>query len=456
MGILSYHHQGIHAHYADPHLGAPASLPPSSTPPGGQLSTGAMPKHNSHLNQQPQPLHSQSQLHIQHPHHTYNVSYQSIPIAERNGYVAPQSEKSSTPVVSLLNVGASNERDYRSMQGGRKYKPDSKPPQSQDNNTPTIPTYNHANNLNGGGIQSFRISQPMNYMYQHLNNVNGFLHNGRNNYNNKKNDTNKCDSNQCRTWSKKRRNYNNCVTESSSISSVRTSSNSSANAVFDENLNEKKDKILNNDSCVSPIPLSVSHSPMTFQNSSMSHDYTATNTHSYPQNIHHRNVFQPHGTTTYYSHHQSHQGGGGMNNSRRNRRSNVRRNNSHGHGPNGSQMGSQQYHQRDQREHARDRDQRPALPTEPAAEIGAGDAPLPTEVNEVCKKMDSIKLWANRDFVYYYILQYKSINNRIIRYLITLAERRDFRLHPYKTFFFMLHSFKLKKIHSFNLRKPTF
>lgn len=333
-----------------------------------------MPKHNPHLNQQPQ--------HIQQQHQPYSVSYQSIPVAERNGYMAqPQSEKNSTPVVSLLNVGASNERDYRSMQGGRKYKPDSKPPQPQDN-TPTIPAYNNANNLNGGGIQSFRIPQAMSYVYQMS--MNGFLPNGKNSYI-KKNDNNKCDSNQCRTWSKKRRNYNNCVTESSSMSSVRTSSNSSANAVFDENLNEKKEKITNNDSCASPLLPPVSYSPMTFQNSSMSHDYSATNTHNYSQNIHHRNVFQPHGTTTFYSHHQSHQGGGGMNNSRRNRRSNLRRNNSHGHG----QMGSQLYHQR---EHARDRDQRPALPTEPAAEIGAGDAPLPTEVNEVCKKMDSIKL----------------------------------------------------------------
>lgn len=62
----------------------------------------------------------------------------------------------------------------------------------------------------------------------------------------------KCDNNHCRTWSKKRRSYN---TDTGSISSLRTDSNSSASAV-DENLNEKKEGNGN----VSPPP--TPYSPM--------------------------------------------------------------------------------------------------------------------------------------------------------------------------------------------------
>lgn len=46
----------------------------------------------------------------------------------------------------------------------------------------------------------------------------------------------RCESNYCRTWSKKRRSYN----DASSVCSLRTDSNSSASAV-DENLNERRD-----------------------------------------------------------------------------------------------------------------------------------------------------------------------------------------------------------------------
>lgn len=67
----------------------------------------------------------------------------------------------------------------------------------------------------------------------------------------------RCDSNYCRTWSKKRRGgggggSGTGTADTSSVSSLRTDSNSSASAV-DENLNEKKD-------AVSPPP--TPYSPM--------------------------------------------------------------------------------------------------------------------------------------------------------------------------------------------------
>ncbi|RZC34206.1 atrophin-1 [Asbolus verrucosus] len=142
------------------------------------------------------------------------------------------SRQSKTPVVSLLSMEQHQEKDFVSMQGGRRVKPQPPPPPPPI----AVPHFHHQPplfnpfNFNGPPVRSQQPYKTANSARETMSN-NNINNNSSNNNNN--------------GWRK--RNYNptrksyDRNNDSSSRSSMRTDSNSSANAaVVDENKNEEK------------------------------------------------------------------------------------------------------------------------------------------------------------------------------------------------------------------------
>lgn len=178
--------------------------------------TGAMPKM---LNRQlpPPPLpHNVSYMH--NVRNGYNRQQtpqpQQMPPPPMPAQPMPQpavTDNQSTPVVSLLSLGQGNERDFRSMQGGRKCR-QGKPIETS-----------------GNGLQQYRVTGTPVFSISPVNGTQA------SNTNRQLRRIECIETSMNRSWSNRRRYY-------PSDSNIRTSSNSLVNVNYDENLNERKDR----------------------------------------------------------------------------------------------------------------------------------------------------------------------------------------------------------------------
>ncbi|EFA05679.2 boule [Tribolium castaneum] len=161
------------------------------------------------------------------------------PLYEHETNDADNSRQSKTPVVSLLSMEQHQEKDFVSMQGGRRVKPQPPPPPPPQQQPMIIPHFaqNQAPppiyyNFNGPPVRSHQIPP---YNNNNIKTTNGY---------------------------RKPRTFNsasaNRANDNSSRSSLRTDSNSSANAAVDENKNEDKQ---------SPNSFHLYNGSRTYQNS---------------------------------------------------------------------------------------------------------------------------------------------------------------------------------------------
>lgn len=311
---------------------------------------------------------------------------------------------SSTPVVSLLSLDQQQEKDFLSMQGGRRRKP-TNPPSSH---CPPVPCRNYPSN---GFVPYGQItydsppSQPFNtYNTNHHQNrpsynncyqrrLNGF----DNRYNNNKNKKKNYDIN--------RAGHSN---DHSSRSSLRTDSNSSASCV-DENKNDEKSHTRTAVNTPPPAPYSPLANPFKMFNLP---NYHITNNNSRnPNNLkfnHNRPYYNSNNNNNNYCY-EKYKGGinespipsknDGANsssnnfttlNSQQNLTSQVHVATSQGLVPSSSTQGfsgSTSNPRRSRRSIRRNGG------GGGVNEIGAGDAPLLSEVGgEVCKKLETLKL----------------------------------------------------------------
>lgn len=180
--------------------------------------TGAMPKMlNRQLPVQPPPSLPHNVSYMHNARNGYNR--QQTPQPQQQMPPQPPmpqpavTDNQSTPVVSLLSLGQGNERDFRSMQGGRKCR-QGKPIETS-----------------GNGLQQYRVTGTPVFSIAP---VNG---NQPSNTNRQGRRIETIETSMNRSWSNRRRYY-----PATGDSNIRTNSNSSANVNYDENLNERKDR----------------------------------------------------------------------------------------------------------------------------------------------------------------------------------------------------------------------
>ncbi|XP_044260211.1 transcription factor mef2A isoform X2 [Tribolium madens] len=152
------------------------------------------------------------------------------PLYEHETNDADNSRQSKTPVVSLLSMEQHQEKDFVSMQGGRRVKPQPLPPPPQQQQQPIVIPHFAQNQAPPPMYYNFN-GPPVRSQIPSYNNNNNKTANGY-----RKPRTFNSASNTAAT-----RKYDlNRTNDNSSRSSLRTDSNSSANAVVDENKNEEK------------------------------------------------------------------------------------------------------------------------------------------------------------------------------------------------------------------------
>lgn len=221
------------------------------------------------------------------------------------------SRQSKTPVVSLLSMEQHQEKDFVSMQGGRRVKPLPPPPQPPPQPV-VIPHYPQQNHPPPPPIYYNYHPPPLRSHPNTAKTTNGY---------------------------RKPRCYNR-TNDNSSRSSLRTDSNSSANATIDENKNEEK---------ITPS-FHVYNNTRTYQNSLNRRPKRDTDNNNKKNNfVVQSQQIRNNGAPSYVT----------SSSTRRNKRT-TRRN---------VQAGSS------------------------LSEIGAGDAPLPNnDVTDTCKKMETLKM----------------------------------------------------------------
>lgn len=311
-----------------------------------------------------------------------------------------QSEErnSHTPVVSLLSIDHQQEKDYSSMQSGRRRKP---PALNVQNN---LPVY-HTNGFVPNPFVGFNPQQPPPPPFGVYNNgyapsftdyrrINGYDNRPTNNVN-----------------KPKRRVYDNSrrLNDHSSRSSLRTDSNSSASCA-DENRNEEKAM---RTAVNTPPP--APYSPMTHHQFKIITNSNAKNYYNKHNNNNNNNYYRPNTTpsgdrskpndvvaTTKKNGSNTHNNLNSTSNPvNTNSSTNISSSNSNTlscpnspQSSNNSQVHLSTTTSQSFVPQAARRNKRSLRRSGGAGinEIGAGDAPLPGEVGEVCKKLESLKL----------------------------------------------------------------
>lgn len=334
-----------------------------------------------------------------------NTNITPKPTDNSTNYEDPSDVRnSSTPVVSLLSLDQQQEKDFISLQGGRRRK-SANPPQSY---APPISPKVYSSNgyINPYAPISYQTapSQPFNtyntnvshnrtlYNSGYQRRVNGF----DNRYNNGKNRKRNYDSN--------RTSYNN---DHSSRSSLRTDSNSSASCV-DENKNEDKTHIRT--AVNTPPPTSCSPLANSFKLFPMSNYHNANNSRNSNYSKYNYNRSHYYNNNNYY--YEKFKGSNDSSNNGKNSGTN----NSSDNGANNNNFSS--YSQPNSTPQVHVATSQGLVPSASSGfnsappnarrnrrsirrsgtgggvnEIGAGDAPLPSEVgSEVCKKLETLKL----------------------------------------------------------------
>lgn len=304
---------------------------------------------------------------------------------------------SSTPVVSLLTLDQQQEKDLLSMQGGRRRKP-TNPPTLHG---PPVANRNYPSNgfINSYGQISYHSSS------QPYNTYNSNFHQNRPSFNSGYQRRLNGFDNRYNNSKTKKKNYDTNKTghsnDHSSRSSLRTDSNSSASCV-DENKNEERTHMRTAVNTPPPAPYSPLANPFKMFNLP---NYNITNNNSRtstnPKFNHSRPYHNNNNNNYYYekyknfndSSNPSKNGGANTSNnfssdSQQNLTSQVHVATSQGLVPTSSTQGFSGAPPNPRRSRRSIRRSGGGV-----NEIGAGDAPLLSEVGgEVCKKLETLKL----------------------------------------------------------------
>ncbi|XP_074030209.1 uncharacterized protein [Leptinotarsa decemlineata] len=337
--------------------GIETSIPPPVSVPAVQTLT--FPTHN--INVPPPPIPTSIELNVPNA----SSRHQMDPVVAED---VSTPRNSDTPVVSILSINEQQEKDYSSMQGGRRVKI---PPPNLHNNF----QIQHAQHPNGyiNHFSGYNGPPPTQFgMY------NGYSQNGPifPDYRRVNGFDNRINKNRRRSYDNRKSN------DHSSRSSIRTDSNSSASCV-DENKNEDKSHTRTSVNTPPPAP----YSPMTHQFKTIANSNTRN----------HQNSFRYYNNNNYYKPAYLDRSKTNDLTTHNKPSNNSSSNNSTFSCPNSPQSSISQVHMSATQtfvpQARRNKRSVRRSGTGGLNEIGAGDAPLPTEVGgEVCKKLETLKL----------------------------------------------------------------